>query len=186
MDENQQGGLQNGVDMQKEGLKIGLLNGAFALLVMFVGYWMGIQSYLDIKMAERFVPYMIIILLITGFSLRKKNGGYLSFKQGLQFAFLSYVVAAIMIAVGTYVLYNLIDPELGKISFEEGLKRNRVLLEKLGTPEKEIESNLARARKAGSDTGFKEIFLGMGLGLIWDFMKSLLISLVIRKEKPAF
>ena len=31
-------------------------------------------------------------------------------------------------------------------------------------------------------TSFKQIFLGLGITLIWNFCKSLLISLVIRKE----
>lgn len=186
MMKEQEQGEESLVDIRKEGIKIGILNGLFALLILYSSYWMGLEAFIDIKMGERMIPYMIIILLISGFALRRRNGGYLSFKQGLQFAFSSYVVAAILIAIGTYILYNWVDPNLGKESFEMGLQRTREILEKIGAPEEEIEDNISRAKKAGSETGFKNIFLGMGLGLIWDFMKSLLIALVIRKEKPAF
>jgi hypothetical protein len=185
MDEFQTEG-QPLVDIKKEGLKIGLLNGAIALLILFGSYYIGIEFFMDVKMVEWLIPYMIAVLLIAGIRLRKKNGSYLTMKQGIQFAFLSYIVAEVMIGIGTHVLYNVIHPELGRITFEKGLERTITMMKEIGAPQKDIDEEVAKARKAGADTGFKNIFLGTGLMLIWDFMKSLLISLVIRKEKPAF
>jgi hypothetical protein len=174
------------VDIKKEGLKAGLINGGIALAIMYISYALGINTFIDVTMVEKVLPYMIIVLIIAGLQLRKKNGNYLSMKQGIQFAFLSYVVAAVLVAVGTYILYNVVDPNLGQITFEKGLKRTTELMEKIGAPKKDIDKSIADARKDGAETDFKHIFLGMGLGLIWDFMKSLLVALIIRKEKPAF
>jgi biotin transporter BioY len=173
-------------DIKKQGFRIGVLNGVLALAILYVSYWMGLQTFVNVKTIERFVPYMIIILVITGIQLRKRNGGHLSFRQGLQYAFLSYVVTAVIIAIGTYILYNVVDKDLGEQSFRLGLQKSKEMMQGLGLPDTEINKNLDRAEKAGSETGFKQIFLGMGLGLIWDFMKSLLVAVIIRKEKPVF
>lgn len=172
------------VNIKREGLKIGLLNGGLALLILFGSYYVGMEFFMDVKAAEWKIPYMIIVLLVAGLLLRKKNGGYLTMKEGLQFAFLSYVIAEIITGAGIYILYNVIDPDLGNITFEKELERSIAKMKEIGAPQTDIDAEVKKAREAGADTGFKNIFLGMGMMLIWDFMKSLLISLAIRKEKP--
>lgn len=174
------------VDIKREGIKIGIINGLIALTLMYGSYFMGMDVFINQQYLNTFLPYMIIILLIAGFQLRKKNGGYLSFKQAIQFTFLSYVIAAIMIAIGTYILFNLVDKDLTEKSFVLGLEKTRGLMERMGASDEEIEKTLERMENEKTETGFKTILLGTGLGLIWDFVKSLLISIIIRKEKPAF
>jgi len=174
------------VDIKREGIKVGIINGLIALTLMYGSYYMGMDVFINQQYLNTFLPYMIIVLLITGFQLRKKNGGYLSFKQAMQFTFMSYVIAAILIAIGTYILFNLIDKDLTEKSFVLGLEKTRALMERMGASDEEIERTLERMENEKTETGFKTILLGTGLGLIWDFVKSLLISLIIRKEKPAF
>ena len=174
------------VDFKREGVKVGIINGLIALTLMYGSYFMGMDVFINQQYLNTFLPYMIIVLLITGFLLRKKNGGYLSFKQAMQFTFMSYVIAAILIAIGTYILFNLIDKDLTEKAFLLGMEKTRGLMERFGASDEEIERTLERMENEKTETGFKTILLGTGLGLIWDFVKSLLISLIIRKEKPAF
>lgn len=174
------------VDFKKEGIKVGIINGLIALTLMYGSYFMGMDVFINQQYLNTFLPYMIIVLLITGFQLRKKNGGYLSFKEAIKFTFLSYVIAAVLIAFGTYILFNIIDKDLTEKSFVLGLEKTRGLMERFGASDEEIEKTLGRMENEKTETGFKTILLGTGLGLIWDFVKSLLISIIIRKEKPAF
>lgn len=173
----------NEVNFKQEGLKIGLVNGAFALLLMYTTYYMGLDAYVNVQMYANFFPYMIIVLVVYGLQLRRKAGGYLAFKEGLQFAFFSYVIAAVVIGVGTYILYNVIDKDLTQKSFQLGLEKTRSFMQRMGASQDEIESALENAKKGSKDTGVATIIVGTGMGLIWDFVKSLLISLVIKKEK---
>jgi Protein of unknown function (DUF4199) len=174
------------VDFKREGIKVGIINGLIALTLMYGSYFMGMDLFIKQQYLNTFLPYMIVVLLITGFQLRKKNGGYLSFKQAIQFTFMSYVIAAILVAIGTYILFNLIDKDLTQKSFVLGMEKTRALMERFGASDEEIERTLERMENEKTETGFKTILLGTGLGLIWDFVKSLLITLIIRKEKPAF
>jgi hypothetical protein len=174
------------VNFVQEGIKIGLLNGIFALLLIYVPYFMGMNTFVNVQFVANFLPYMIAVLLIKGFQLRKQNGGYLAFKEGLQFAFVSYVIAAILVAVGTYILYNVIDKDLTQKMFDITIEKTRTMMEKLNMPEDKIDEAIADAQSKKQETGLKNIILGTGLGLIWDFVKSILVTLIIRKEKPAF
>ncbi len=174
------------VNINNEAVKYGIINGLIALLIMYGTWAIDINTFVTAQLWGMWFPYMIIILLIGGFALRKSNGGYLSFKEALKFTFLSYVIAGVIVAVGTYVLYNIIDPELTKRSFEAGVEKMRGMMEKFGTPDDKIDEQIEKSREQAKETGIKNILLGFGLGLIWDFVKSLLISLIIRKEKPAF
>lgn len=173
------------VDIKKEGLKFGGILSAVALLIMFGSWAAGIDTFSTVTMVTTFVPYMIILLLVGGFDVRKRNGGYLKFKEAIQYSFLAYVVVAVVVAIATYILYNFIDPELTQKSFEQGMNFTRNFMEKMGASEADIEKAMADAEgKKESNTSIGTILMGTGLGLIWDFVKALLISLVIRKEKP--
>jgi len=57
------------------------------------------------------------------------------------------------------------------------------MMEKFGASEEDIEKTMASSAESMKKTGLKEILMGTGLGLIWDFVKSLLLTLVIRKEE---
>jgi hypothetical protein len=174
------------VDIKREAIKIGIINGVIAVSLMYISYYMGMDAFMNQQYLNPFLPYMMIILLIAGFRLRKLNGGYLSFKEAIKFTFLSYVIATVLMAIGTYILFNLIDKDLTQKAFVLGLEKSRALMERMGASEEEIEKTIGKMGSEKLETGFKTTLLGTGTTLIWAFVKSLLISIVIRKEKPAF
>lgn len=174
------------VNFVREGVRIGIINGVIALVLMYGSYFAGLNAFVTTQFVGVFIPYMIVILIIYGLRLRRKNGNYMAFKDGLQFTFMSYIIAGLVIAVGTYILYDIIDKTLTQRSFEAGLQNTRSFLQNLGAKPEDIDKEIDKIGSAPKDTGIKNIVLGYGTGLIWDFIKSLLITLVIRKEKPAY
>lgn len=166
----------------KEGFRIGLVNGAIALLLLYGSYFVGLEFFVKTQFISIFLPYMIAILIIYGLRLKKRNGNYLPFKDALQFSFMSYVVVAVLIAIGTYILYMVIDPDLTRKSFEISSEKLRAFMEELKVDQADIDKQLDKME--ARQTTLKNIILGVGSGLIWDFVKSLLVSLVIRREKP--
>lgn len=171
------------VNITGEALKYGIICGLVALLLLFGGWSMGTEKFVSLQYISAFVPYMIAILIIGGIQVRKTNDNVLTFKDALKFSFLSYVIAAVLIAIATYILYNIIDKDLTQRSLEISLEKTRRLMEKFGASEADIDKAMERAEKQKESTGIAQIFLGLGLGLIWDFVKSLLIALVIKREK---
>ena len=170
--------------INKEASKYGVINGLIGILLLYGSWAAGMETFISIQLYGFVIPFMIILLVVGGLQLRKTNGGYLSFKEGLRFSFLAYVISAVMIAIATYILYNLIDPALTQKSFDIGMQRTQKMLEKMGASDADIEKALEGAQKSKSDTSVKTIFLGLGIDLIWSFVKSLIVTLFIRKEKP--
>lgn len=173
------------VNFIREGVKIGLINGLFGLLLMYGSYFISFDTFVNTQFITGFIPYMIIVLIIYGFQLRKRNGNFLAFKEGLQYAFVSYIIAALLIAIGTYILYNVIDKNLTERVFDASIEKTRHMMERMGAPEEQITKTLDDTAKGKKETNLKNIFLGTGWDLIWSFVKSLIIALIIRREKPA-
>jgi uncharacterized membrane protein YccC len=166
-----------------EGLKYGAICGLAAILIMYGSWAGGITFFTGAVFYSTFIPYMVAIIVIGGLQLRKQSGGFLNYKEALKFSFLSYAVAAVIVAIGTYILYNIIDPTLTEQSARIALEKTRQMMEKFGASEADIEKSLKESEKSMKETGLKQILIGTGWGLIWDFAKSLLISLIIRKEQ---
>ncbi len=171
------------VNVVNEGVKYGVICGLLAVLIMYGSWAAGLNTFVACQFWTNFIPYMIVIIIVGGLQLRKNNGGILPYAQALKFSFLAYVVVAVILAIATYVLYNLIDKELTAKSLQIALEKTRAMMEKFGSSEEDIAKALKRAEEGGQETGIGKILLGTGIGLIWDFIKSLLIALVIRKEE---
>lgn len=175
------------VDFKKEGLKYGAILSVIALLIMIGSYAAGIDTFLKVSGIFAFVPYMIIILIVGLLDLRKKNGGYMSFKQGLQFCFLAYAVAAVVTAIATYVLYNYVNPDLTRISYEKGLEYTQSMMEKFGASDADVEKAMNDASaKQTPTTGIGTVLQGSAYGLIWSFVLSCILAAIFKKEKPLF
>jgi hypothetical protein len=166
-----------------EGVKYGAICGLLAILITYCSWAMGINTFMSVSLYSKFVPYMLVIILLAGFSLRKQNGGFLSFAQALKFTFLAYVIAELLFAASNYVLFNLVDTTLAGEVTTRSIEGARKFMEKMGTPEAKIEESIKEMQNKGNAMSFGKILLGMGIYLVWDFVMSLLISLVIRKEE---
>ncbi len=172
------------VNVANEGIKYGVICGLIAVLFMYGSWAAGLNTFVTTQFYTNFIPYMIPIIIYGGFQVRKQNDGILPYGQALKFSFLAYVIVGVIVALGTYILYNLIDKELTMKSLQVGLEKTRAMMEKFGASEDDIEKAMKKAQEDGAKgTGIGKILLGTGLFYIWDFCKSLLIALVIRKEE---
>ena len=164
----------------------GVITGLIFLALNFGAWAMaGTDTYVSVIGITTFIPYVIIILIIGGIKLRKQHENLMTFAEALKFTFLAYVIYALMEAIGNYVLYAIVDPDLTAKVLEISLQKTQKMMQAFGASEQQIEDAMSKAQKEPQHTSFKQIFLGLGITLIWNFVKSLLISLIIRRE-PKF
>ena len=171
------------VNLVNEGLKYGLICGLSALLIMFGSWAMGIQMFADVSTWANFVPYMFNIVLAGVFNIRKQNEGFLSFAEGLKFSFVAFTLAAVIVAIGNLLLFNLIDPTLSEKTAQIGLEKTRSMMEKFGAKEEDIEKAMKNAEESMKDTGPKKILLGTGISIIGGFVEALIIAAFAKKEQ---
>jgi len=177
--------LRTAVDFKKEGFQYGVLNGILGLSLMYGSYYLGFDAFAKMQFFGRFIPYMMLILILAGLQLRKRNGGYLPFKDAIKFSFLAYVIASIIMAIGTYILFAVVDPGLTERLFQTGIEQKRQMMLAANSSKEEMAELMKEAANGPTDTNIKTIFLGLGQDLILDFVFAMLITIIIRKEKPA-
>ncbi|TAG13095.1 MAG: DUF4199 domain-containing protein [Sphingobacteriia bacterium] len=171
------------VNLINEGLKYGLICGIAALLLMFGSWASGDAVYANVQMYGTFVPYMFGIILFVAFTIRKQNGGFISFAEVLKFSFLAFSVSAVIVGIGNLVLLNLIDKGLSERMAEIGLEKTRQMMEKFGASEEDIEKSMASTQASMKDTGPKKIFLGTGITIVLGFVEALIISIIAKKDE---
>jgi len=168
----------------KQGVTYGIVGGLIFLALSF-GLWAvgSVENYVAVTGVTTFIPYLFIILLVVGFKLRKDNGGLYSFKEALQFTFVAYVVFALIEALGTYVLYALVDPDMTAKVIEITIAKTVQMMEKFGASEAQIEDTIKKMQAEPKTTSFKQVFLGLGLAIVFGFIKALVLSIIVKKNE---
>ena len=168
----------------KQGAIYGIVGGLIFLALSF-GLWAvgSVENYVAVTGVTTFIPYLFIILLVVGFKLRKDNGGLYSFKEALQFTFVAYVLFALIEALGNYVLYAIVDPDMTAKVMEISIAKTLQMMEKFGASEAQIEDTVKRMQAEPKITSFKQVFLGLGLAIVFNFVKALILSIIIKKNE---
>lgn len=166
-----------------EGVKYGVICALIALLSVFGSWAAGDAAFASIQKYSTFIPYMFVIILLGTFSVRKQNNGYLSFAEGLKFSFLAFALSTIILGLGNYILFNLIDTGLSERIAVIAIEDMQKMMEKFGATEEDIEKSIASSADSLKDTGFKKIILGVGISLIIGFIEAAIISAVAKKEE---
>lgn len=170
-------------NLNKSAITYGVITGLIYLVLTFGAWSIGnTGTFVSITGITTFIPYVIVTLIVAGIKLRKSNNNLMSFQEALKFTFLAYVIYALIEAIGNYVLYAVIDPDLTAKVMEITIQKTMKMMEAFGASESQMEEAMAKVDAEPKFTSFKQIFLGLGLALIWNFVKSLLISLIIRRE----
>lgn len=170
--------------LKNAGLILGSSAGLLSTLVMFICWKLGYEQIANYQFYEKFVPLVFIIFLVGGFQLRKNNDSF-NFKQALQYSFSSYILHALIVAVATYFLYNVIDKNLTQHTLNIAVTRLQKSMQAFGATQKEIDEMTKNTIESAGDTGFKRIFYGFGTGLVIDFIKSLILAAIVKKSTPA-
>jgi uncharacterized membrane protein len=100
-------------NLNQTAITYGIITGLIYLALTFGAWSIGsTDTFVSITGITTFIPYVIVTLIIVGIKLRKSNDNLLSFQEALKFSFLAYVIYALIEAIGNYVLYALVDPDL--------------------------------------------------------------------------
>jgi hypothetical protein len=168
-------------------IKFGITGGLIFALLAFACWAGGVDLFANFLMIYTWVPVILVLVLIGAFRRRKQLGGYMSFKEALVFAFLAYVIYEVFYALVTIILFRVIDPNLQQKVFSHTKETMQRILENIGAPQSKIDDTLDEVEKSSSETyTIKQIVLGFGTSLIYDFIKSIIIAAVTQKRKPEF
>lgn len=135
---------------------------------------------------------LLVSLLIYVFftiDLRKKIGGFWTFKEALKGIFLMSFIAGLIYSLANVVFYKFVEPgAFEKIAgfMESGMSQT---FENMGMEQEKIDEAVAKqieGVKAQYDPTFAQFFKNLGIAVIIQFVMSLIFAAIFKKETPVF
>jgi hypothetical protein len=166
------------------GLSYGLIAGLIITMITLLQYLGGLDMYLS---PIGYISYLVIITMavLAALKVRKSNEGFLEFSQALKVTFTVFVVAMLIQTIFTYVLMNFIDVSFKEAVSQEVMNKSEIMLKKFGLSDSQIDAQLEKERST-DQFALGRVLLGYAISCIVAFIFCLLISLIVKKSKPAF
>ena len=166
------------------GFSYGLIAGLIIVVIALLQYLGGLDMYMS---PVGYISYLVVITMavLAALKVRKANEGFLEFGKALKITFTVFAVALFLQTVFTFILFNFIDPSFKEAVSQEVLNKTEQMMKKFGASDADIEKAIDQQRTVDPFT-FGRVLLGYGITCIVAFIFCLLISLIVRKNKPAF
>jgi hypothetical protein len=179
--------------MESTSNKLAINNG------LFIG---GISAVLNIliyyiypQMMGNTIYGIFMMLIASGLyifftiDLRKKIGGFWSFKEALKGIFLMSFIAGLLSTFVNFVFYKFIEP--GAFEQISGIitENLTVTYEKLGMDQATIDNTIEKvleSMKSQFNPSFVDLLKTLGIGVLIQFIMSLIFAAIFKKEQPIF
>ena len=166
------------------GLNYGLIAGLIITVITLLQYLGGLDMYLS---PIGYISYIVIITMavLAALKVRKSNEGFLEFSEALKITFTVFAVALLIQTLFTYVLLNYIDVSFKQAVSQEVMNKTEQMMKKFGASDSQIDATLETERNK-DQFAIQRVLLGYAISCIVAFIFCLLISLIVRRSKPAF
>jgi hypothetical protein len=126
----------------------------------------------------------IVFVVLRGIGYRKSRGGFMGFGDAWKHGFISFAVSAVLGTLFSFVLYTVIDPELGERLTEVSVENAMDMAASFGAPEESLSQmeEDTRTRMEGQFTAMG-LVKGLGINLIVIAVISLITALIVRKQE---
>jgi hypothetical protein len=167
--------MEQNVNVWKANLTNGLIMGLIGIVYSLVIYFLD----LSLNKVQGYV-FMVILLVILFFLVRSYRDNYLhgiiTFGQSLGAGLIIFLYYAVIMALFTYILYAIIDPDLtGKM-----LAAGEEAMLKKGMPQEQIDAGMAIQAKIMKPAIMA--LMGILSSMFTGFIISLLVAAFVRKE----
>lgn len=169
-------------ERNKKALINGLVLGMIHIVIVTITFQFATAIAMSILI--KFAGY-VVYLVILGFMLagmRKANGGYLELREAFGAAFVTLFVAGLLSFIYQQIYVYVIDPGLT----DRVINATIAELEKKGNiPEDKLDQMIEKVQESKKVTpgGIAVSFLA---GVVVDCLFGLLVSLIVRKQRPIF
>ncbi|MEJ7778190.1 MAG: DUF4199 domain-containing protein [Daejeonella sp.] len=177
------------LNLNKAAVNNGLIIGIISAVIGIVTYYMFPSLMGSIWFGIGMLIVSLLIYIFFTIDLRKKIGGYWSFRQALKGIFLMAFVAGILYSVVNYVFYKFAEPDaFERVSefVEAGVTKS---LESMGMDQDQIDEAVSKqleSLKAQLDPSPTDLLKNLGISILIEFIMSLIFAAIFKKEAPVF
>jgi len=173
--------------MQRKPIPVLLLFGGIAtvgmILVTFVTYKAGPQTFLSLEVDLMYLIPMICAVIAANIE-RKRQGGFLEFRNALRIIFGILVMATALQGLFTWLLMNVFDTHFAQAVRPVWLAKSKAALQSIGMTGDQLDKNVA-ALKDSDPFSLGAVLFGLAKFYILGFPVSVLLAAIIKRKKPA-
>ncbi|GAA4791131.1 hypothetical protein GCM10023231_18830 [Olivibacter ginsenosidimutans] len=173
----------------KLGVSLGILMIVLTILPMY--YYASSSSFWMVIIGPMITGFLIplIISVIFTFNLRKRIGGFWTFRQAVSGIFAMFLVAVVLSSIAGFVYEKYVAPDMRE-HYMRNIENNTITyLENAGVDAEQIDAQVEKIdqeiEKAG-DAGIVDTFRGLLISVLVVFVIALIFGALFKKEKPIF
>ncbi len=159
-------------------------------IIIFLLVYYAAPSLLG-NFAWGFVQLAIGIGLAIYFTLdlRKKIGGYWSFKEALSNIFVMFIVQVVVVTLFTTAFAKWIEPTYADTMREISLNATTKMAETFSSDQEVIDKMIEEAEKSIEkqvNPGFLDVIQGLAIAAIFYFIGALIFAAIFKRNPPMF
>ncbi len=175
------------INLKKEALQFGLIWAFIDIVIFLVTYYVKPEAMTSMYYGG--ISYLIKIGLVIFFSLelRKKMGGYWTFKEALSAIFIMFVSSGLITYIFTTIFAKWIEPDYSRTMITLTEQSTLKMFESMGMDQDTIDKSTTDLREkleAQFNPGIKEAFTTFGIMVIFNFVGALIFAAIFKKNKP--
>ncbi|WP_353184940.1 DUF4199 domain-containing protein [Parapedobacter lycopersici] len=121
--------------------------------------------------------------------LRRKAGGYWSFREALSNIFVMFIVQVVVVTLFTTAFAKWIEPSYADTMREISLNATTRMAETLSSDQDQIDKIIEEAEKSIEkqvNPGFMDVVQGLAIAAIFYFVGALIFAAIFKRERPVF
>ena len=168
-----------------QGLKFGLIMGFVQIAIILMLFIIDKNLLVDFKILALIIVINIVLMVWPVRNYKKMNEGQITFKDAFFICLIAIVGGTLVASVFNYILYNMIDTGLADFMKEQTIQKTVGFMEKMGTPQEDIEKAIAPLM----EQDFKQTPSKIGgqflQSILFGTIPALIIAAILRtKQKP--
>ncbi|HEY1024133.1 MAG TPA: DUF4199 domain-containing protein [Sphingobacteriaceae bacterium] len=181
-----EGSIEN---LNKSALTNGAVLGVISFVITILIYYMAPALLGSTMFGFAMMAVSLVLYIIFTLDLRKKIGGFWSFKDALRGIFLMAFISGIISLLGNYVFYNFIEPGAYEKISEHVVNGLTSTFENAGMNQEQIDETLEKMQeslKSQYSPTLGDLFKSLGFAIIIQFVMSLIFAAIFKKEQPVY
>ena len=178
--------------IKKNALNNGLLLGVISFILGLVSFYslISVSSSWLVIMIPIFFSVIVPIALAVYFSfdLRKKVGGFWTFRQATTGLFIMFIVSFAIQTVATDLIFvKLIEPDMAKKTQDAVIRSTTSMLESAGTPQDQIDEKIEATEKqfeSQKNPTIGKRIQGIAISIILAFVLALIFGAFFKRNPP--
>ncbi len=176
-------------DLKKMAITNGLIIGVLASVLGILTYYVAPQMMGSIFFGIGLLVVSLALYIYFTLDLRKKIGGYWSFRTALKGIFIMAFVAGVLSMAFNYVFYKVIEPNAFETISGHITTGLTETFENMGMQQEQIDEAIERqleSMRGQFDPTLKDLAKNFGIAVLIQFIMSLIFAAIFKKEPPVF